>query len=196
MMAHSATHINWKYAGDSIPAFVTMVLMPFTYSIANGLIAGICTYIAINVTVWAIARLSGGRIVPPNMHEKEPWSWRGGARGHAASVPFWPTWVRRLGQRMGRRQSAGPAAAAAADAAATSARRRPYIAGRDIHDMIEGGSGIAHADDSLPDPHGGRHYMRDECAKEPSIRSTDAPARPSQASVDASMCTDADVKHR
>ncbi len=45
--------------------------MPFTYSIANGLIAGICTYIILNTTVWLLATVSGGRIVPPNYEDKE-----------------------------------------------------------------------------------------------------------------------------
>jgi AGZA family xanthine/uracil permease-like MFS transporter len=89
MMAKSATYINWKYAGDAIPAFVTMVLMPFTYSIADGLIAGICTYILINTVVYVLEKVSGGRIVPQNKHEKEPWTWR---------IPggFWPPWLKRL----------------------------------------------------------------------------------------------------
>jgi AGZA family xanthine/uracil permease-like MFS transporter len=76
MMVKSVVDINWKYIGDSIPAFVTIMLMPFAYSIADGLIGGICCYIVINVTVWIIKVASGGRIVPPNYHEKEPWTWR------------------------------------------------------------------------------------------------------------------------
>jgi AGZA family xanthine/uracil permease-like MFS transporter len=39
MMARSAVDINWKYTGDSLPAFATMIVMPFSYSIAYGLIA-------------------------------------------------------------------------------------------------------------------------------------------------------------
>ncbi|KAK1758316.1 permease family-domain-containing protein [Echria macrotheca] len=89
MMVAAVTEINWKYMGDSIPAFVTIALMPFTYSIADGLIGGICMYILINTVVWLIEKASGGRIVPPNKHEKEPWTWRipGGVL---------PPWVTRL----------------------------------------------------------------------------------------------------
>lgn len=39
MMARSVVDINWRYAGDSLPAFVTLIVMPFSYSIAYGLIA-------------------------------------------------------------------------------------------------------------------------------------------------------------
>lgn len=76
MMTLSVTQINWRYLGDSVPAFVTIALMPFTYSIADGLIAGVCTYIVLNTTVWVLEKVSGGRIVPPNKDEKEEWSYR------------------------------------------------------------------------------------------------------------------------
>ncbi len=39
MMARAAVDINWRYVGDSVPAFLTLAVMPFTYSIAYGLIA-------------------------------------------------------------------------------------------------------------------------------------------------------------
>jgi len=89
MMVSAVTEINWKYMGDSIPAFVTIALMPFTYSIADGLIAGICLYMLLNTLIWVIEKASGGRIVPPNKHEKDPWTWKikGG---------FLPPWLSRL----------------------------------------------------------------------------------------------------
>ncbi|KAI8632660.1 purine transporter [Xylariaceae sp. FL1651] len=89
MMMPSAVDINWRYLGDAIPAFVTIVVMPFTYSIAYGLIAGISLYILLNTVVWLVERASGGRVVPPNKAEKDPWSWRipGGAL---------PPWMGRL----------------------------------------------------------------------------------------------------
>jgi AGZA family xanthine/uracil permease-like MFS transporter len=76
MMVKSVTEINWKYPGDSIPAFLTIAIMPFAYSIADGLIAGIFSYIIINMSVWVIEKASGGRIVPPNKAEKDPWTWK------------------------------------------------------------------------------------------------------------------------
>jgi AGZA family xanthine/uracil permease-like MFS transporter len=39
MMMRQVVAINWKYIGDAVPAFVTMIFMPFSYSIAYGLIA-------------------------------------------------------------------------------------------------------------------------------------------------------------
>ena len=39
MMARSVVDINWRYAGDALPAFITLIFMPFSYSIAYGLIA-------------------------------------------------------------------------------------------------------------------------------------------------------------
>lgn len=89
MMVSAVTEINWKYMGDAVPAFLTIALMPFTYSIADGLIAGICTYILINTLVWAIKKASGGRIVPANYEERDPWTYR---------IPggFFPPWTVRL----------------------------------------------------------------------------------------------------
>ncbi|KAI0886106.1 permease family-domain-containing protein [Annulohypoxylon maeteangense] len=76
MMMQAVTEINWRYIGDAVPAFVTICAMPFTYSIADGLIGGICLYITLNTTVWVIEKASGGRLVPPNKAEKDHWTWR------------------------------------------------------------------------------------------------------------------------
>lgn len=76
MMIRAATEINWRYIGDAVPAFLTIAVMPFTYSIADGLIAGVCSYILINTLVWILEKVSGGRIVPYNKAEKDPWTWR------------------------------------------------------------------------------------------------------------------------
>ncbi|KAK5632392.1 hypothetical protein RRF57_008107 [Xylaria bambusicola] len=88
MMIPAATEINWRYLGDAVPAFVTIAAMPFTYSIAYGLIAGIILYIIINTSVWLIEIASGGRLVPENKSEKDAWTWRmqGGAL---------PPWMKR-----------------------------------------------------------------------------------------------------
>lgn len=88
-MAAEARFINWKYFGDSVPAFLTICMMPFTYSIAYGLIAGICSYILINTLVWIVEVVSRGKIVPPNKEDKEHWTYKieGG---------FFPAWVQRI----------------------------------------------------------------------------------------------------
>ncbi|ERF70343.1 xanthine/uracil permease [Endocarpon pusillum Z07020] len=75
MMCKAAADINWRYPGDAIPAFVTLAVMPFTYSIAYGLIAGIVTYIILNTLIKLIEVVSGGRIVPPDKETKDPWSY-------------------------------------------------------------------------------------------------------------------------
>lgn len=76
LMAKAAADINWRYMGDAIPAFLTIVVMPFTYSIAYGLIAGITSYILINTGVFLVEKASGGRLVPQDKQLKEPWSWK------------------------------------------------------------------------------------------------------------------------
>jgi len=48
MMMKSVMDIEWENMKEAIPAFMTMVLMPFTYSISNGLIAGIGIYIVLH----------------------------------------------------------------------------------------------------------------------------------------------------
>ena len=89
MMASATKDINWSYIGDAIPSFICVFGMPFTYSIADGLIGGIMSYIIINGIVWVIKVATRGRIVPKNYHDKEPWTWR---------IPggFLPPWMRRL----------------------------------------------------------------------------------------------------
>jgi AGZA family xanthine/uracil permease-like MFS transporter len=76
LMAKAAKDINWRYLGDAIPAFITIAVMPFTYSIAYGLIGGIMSYALINTIVWLIELASGGRIIPAEKDTKDPWTWK------------------------------------------------------------------------------------------------------------------------
>ncbi|PHH68184.1 hypothetical protein CDD82_751 [Ophiocordyceps australis] len=89
IMATSVTDINWKYLGDALPAFLAIAIMPFTYSVANGMIVAVCSYILINSLVWLLKVLSRGRILPYNYADKEPWTWR---------IPggVFPPWIMRL----------------------------------------------------------------------------------------------------
>jgi len=48
-MMSVAREIAWEEMEDSIPAFVTMLVMPFTWSITNGIGAGFVTHVAIRV---------------------------------------------------------------------------------------------------------------------------------------------------
>ncbi|RYP25783.1 hypothetical protein DL767_008289 [Monosporascus sp. MG133] len=39
LMIRQVCNINWQYIGDAVPSFVTLAFMPFSYSVAYGLIA-------------------------------------------------------------------------------------------------------------------------------------------------------------
>ncbi|PON45641.1 Adenine/guanine permease AZG [Parasponia andersonii] len=49
MMMKVVKDIDWGNMKEAIPAFVTLLLMPITYSISNGIIAGIGVYIALSL---------------------------------------------------------------------------------------------------------------------------------------------------
>lgn len=49
LMMRVVKDIDWDNIKHAVPAFVTMVLMPLTYSIANGIIGGIGVYIALSL---------------------------------------------------------------------------------------------------------------------------------------------------
>jgi AGZA family xanthine/uracil permease-like MFS transporter len=65
MMVAQVGKIDWKDWGIALPAFLTFILMPFTYSIANGLGAGFIAYVLIRTfqgrardvhpLMWAVA---------------------------------------------------------------------------------------------------------------------------------------------
>lgn len=67
LMMKSVVEIDWNDMRHAIPAFVTLLLMPLTYSIAYGLIGGIGTYIVLHLWDWTEELLakfgvvSGGR---------------------------------------------------------------------------------------------------------------------------------------
>ena len=49
LMMRQAADINWADSDIALPAFVTMVLMPFTYSIADGIAWGIILWVVMKV---------------------------------------------------------------------------------------------------------------------------------------------------
>ncbi|KAH9022711.1 hypothetical protein EDB84DRAFT_1618476 [Lactarius hengduanensis] len=67
------SYINWDYIGDAVPAILTIILIPLTYNIAYGVIAGISTYILLNGFPWVLRKVSGDRIVPSYYGNAEPW---------------------------------------------------------------------------------------------------------------------------
>lgn len=53
LMMRAVVEVEWDDMRQAIPAFVTLILMPLTYSIAYGLIGGIGTYIVLHLWDWA-----------------------------------------------------------------------------------------------------------------------------------------------
>ncbi|KAF1364768.1 hypothetical protein EJ07DRAFT_97525 [Lizonia empirigonia] len=76
LMMRQVTSINWRYVGDAIPAFVTLMFIPFSYSAAYGLIAGLMIYTLLNGMAYLTELISGGRIVPDDQDSREYWSVR------------------------------------------------------------------------------------------------------------------------
>ncbi|KAJ7530903.1 hypothetical protein O6H91_14G024100 [Diphasiastrum complanatum] len=54
LMMKVVVEINWENMQEGIPAFITIILMPLTYSIAYGVIGGIGTFIALHLGDWAV----------------------------------------------------------------------------------------------------------------------------------------------
>jgi AGZA family xanthine/uracil permease-like MFS transporter len=44
LMMHNITRIRWTAPDESIPSFLTIITMPLTFSIANGLAIGFVSY--------------------------------------------------------------------------------------------------------------------------------------------------------
>ncbi|KAF9980209.1 hypothetical protein BGZ75_008704 [Mortierella antarctica] len=97
LMTKSVTEINFNYIGDSIPAFLTLAMMPLTYNIAYGLLGGLMAAVVINGTVFIVEKLSGGRWVPPNKDERDPvMSFRMGPQGEGVLPPWLVRLIRKL----------------------------------------------------------------------------------------------------
>ncbi|KAI1750107.1 xanthine/uracil permease family protein-like protein [Xylaria castorea] len=90
LMIRQVTNINWHYIGDAVPSFVTLAFMPFSYSVAYGLIAGMMVYIVLNTMIWAVVQLTSGRVTPANWQSKEVYSFGFGKR----DMPAWMRFVR------------------------------------------------------------------------------------------------------
>ncbi len=67
MMMSPVGNIDWSDYSEAIPAFITAVMMPLSYSIAHGILLGMISYVVINaiggkfkkisVTMWVLAVL-------------------------------------------------------------------------------------------------------------------------------------------
>ena len=130
MMMRQVVSVNWAFIGDAVPAFVTIVTMPFTYSVAYGLIAGLLTYTVLNGMIFITRKVSGGRIQPLDADNAEYWTINpsGGT----------PPWFIRFSQtamwKMGRLDSRGMDADAdrASVSASTGASKRELVEGKDM----------------------------------------------------------------
>ena len=49
LMMDGVRHIDWDDLSDALPAFLTIMMMPLTFSIANGVSFGIISYCAIKL---------------------------------------------------------------------------------------------------------------------------------------------------
>ena len=74
MMMRQVVSINWRYIGDAVPAFVTLLFIPLSYSIAYGVIAGLMTYILLNTLTYIVRVATAGHIVPDDFDDKEYWT--------------------------------------------------------------------------------------------------------------------------
>ncbi|KAF1994617.1 hypothetical protein P154DRAFT_475754 [Amniculicola lignicola CBS 123094] len=74
LMIRQVVNINWRYIGDAVPAFVTLMFIPFGYSAAYGLIAGLMTYTALNGMIFVTKLITRGYIVPDDEDNREYWT--------------------------------------------------------------------------------------------------------------------------
>ena len=58
MMMSPIREIDWTDYSEAIPAFITAVMMPLTYSIAHGILLGIIAYVVINACTKNIKKIS------------------------------------------------------------------------------------------------------------------------------------------
>lgn len=59
LMMKSVTGINFEDPVEGIPAFITILVMPFAYSIAEGIVWGVLAYVSLNVITGRIKKISG-----------------------------------------------------------------------------------------------------------------------------------------
>ena len=57
MMLSSCADIDWRDAGEAVPAFLAIAAMPFTYSISDGIMFGVISYTVINALAGNFKRI-------------------------------------------------------------------------------------------------------------------------------------------
>jgi AGZA family xanthine/uracil permease-like MFS transporter len=78
MMMRQVSAVNWSFIGDAVPAFITIATMPFSYSVAYGLIAGLFTYTVLNGMIYITKLVTRGKIQPPDADLAEYWTYKPG----------------------------------------------------------------------------------------------------------------------
>ncbi|GMO23631.1 MAG: NCS2 family permease [Termitinemataceae bacterium] len=58
LMMHSAVEINFKDPSEGIPAFLTIIMMPFAYSIAEGIVWGILSFVLLKCVTLKFREIS------------------------------------------------------------------------------------------------------------------------------------------
>lgn len=58
MMAAPVKEIDWEDYSEAIPAFVTMLLMPLAYSISDGIMLGLISYVFLNTLTGKVKKVS------------------------------------------------------------------------------------------------------------------------------------------
>ena len=58
LMMAGARELNWDQMDEAIPAFLTVIMMPLTYSIANGITLGIVTYVLLKLITGKLREVS------------------------------------------------------------------------------------------------------------------------------------------
>lgn len=58
-MMQNARHVDWSDRAVAIPVFLTVVLMPFTYTITTGVAAGVISYVAIKAAQGRAREIGG-----------------------------------------------------------------------------------------------------------------------------------------
>ncbi len=85
LMMSQVVHVNWEDPEEGIPAFLTIVLMPFTYSITVGIGAGFITYALIKAIrgkakdvhplLWGVAAAFVLYFAPGHHHRPDRLTW-------------------------------------------------------------------------------------------------------------------------
>ena len=70
----SSPPLRYQPAKPRPRPLLTIIIIPLTYNIAFGVIAGILSYVILNGGAWILRKVSGGRIVPANYDLAETWT--------------------------------------------------------------------------------------------------------------------------